>query len=110
DEFEKILSAIDSPETSHIALLSNGVKKNMYQSYLKDAFRLGLFTGGRREEIVNLRWSDIQITTEGTRFFMLDNLKVNRQKLSKTQREGDDKKYCVINGDFMDLLEEMGYQ
>lgn len=110
DEFEKILQTIDAAETNHKTILSNGTTKNMYFPYLKDAFRLGLFTGGRREEVVNLRWSDLQINKDGNRYFVVDNLKVNRQKLSKTQIEEDNEKIFVVNADFMDLLNELGYE
>lgn len=53
---------------------------------------------------------DLQINKDGNRFFVVDNLKVNRQKLSKTQIEEDNEKIFVVNADFMDLLNELGYE
>ena len=42
--------------------------------------------------MVDLKWSDILITIEGTKFFKIDNKKVNRQKSSD-----DYVKYLPIN-------------
>jgi len=41
----------------------------MYRSYLKNGFKLFLLTGGRREEIVDLKWNDIYEDENGTNFF-----------------------------------------
>ena len=68
-------------------------------------FKLFLLTGGRREEVVDLKWSDILLTIEGVKFFRIANRKVNRSK--KTE---DFFKFIPINEDLFDLLNEMGYQ
>jgi integrase len=104
EEFESILYAVDNHDPIHI-LGGKGERKNMYKPYLKWGFRLFLLTGGRREEVVNLRWSDIFITTNGVRFFKIGNLKVERIKKVKNIF-----KYIPINDDLYDLLVEMGYQ
>ena len=82
-----------------------GQRKDMYRPYLKDGFRLFLLVGGRREEIVDLRWSDIFTTSIGTKFFRIENLKVTRAKKNKEKKY----KYIPINDDLDSLLLEMGY-
>lgn len=102
EEFNAILNAVDnfSPK---IKLGGKGESKNMYRPYLKNGFKLFLLTGGRREEVVNLKWSDIEITVDGTKFFRISNLKVERQ------RKNECFKYIPINADLNDLLIELGY-
>lgn len=103
DEFENVVSAIDTANPI-VKLGGKGEKKNLYRFYLKDGFKLFLLTGGRREEVVDLKWSDILITIEGTKFFKIDNKKVNRQKSSD-----DYVKYLPINQDLFELLIKLGY-
>lgn len=103
DEFENIISAIDTANPI-VKLGGKGEKKNLYRFYLKDGFKLFLLTGGRREEVVDLKWSDILITIEGTKFFKIENKKVNRQKSSD-----DYVKYLPINQDLFELLIKLGY-
>lgn len=43
--------------------------------YLKEGFKLFLLTGGRREEIVDLKWVDIYQSENGTYFFMISKKK-----------------------------------
>lgn len=103
DEFNSILEAID--KCSPVVVLGgNGERKNMYKTYLKDGFRLFLLTGGRREEIVNLKWSDIFVSVSGVKFFKIQNLKVER-----SFNKNEIYKYIPINSDLFDLLVEMGY-
>ena len=101
-EFRDILDAVDNNDP--IQVLSNAVKKNMYEPYMKHAFRLFLLTGARREEVVDLRWSDILITSNEVMFFKIKNLKVN-----KIKKSFDVYKYIPINADLLDLLVEMNY-
>jgi len=60
DEFNKILEAVDTYNPIQ-TLGGKGENKNRYRPYLKDGFYLFLLTGGRREEVVDLKWSDIYI-------------------------------------------------
>lgn len=103
EEFNAILEAVDiiSP---YVVLGGKGERKNMYKPYLKDGFRLFLLTGGRREEIVDLRWSDIFVSVNGVKFFRIQNLKVERSLNTHKIY-----KYIPINSDLFDLLVEMGY-
>ena len=103
DEFNQILSAVDK-FTPFIQLGGKGEKKNMFKPFLKDGFKLFLLTGGRREEVVNLKWSDIYSTPQGVKLFIIDNLKVKRAK--KNNKEY--KKYIAINADLEAFLIELG--
>jgi integrase len=102
DEFEEILNVIDTaPKTTTKG--SKRTKTTMYHPWLKDGFKLLLLLGGRREEIVMLRWSDIFVTENGTKFFILNNLKMDRI-LKRTAP----KKYVPINADLEELLIKLG--
>jgi integrase len=103
DEFNQILASVDifSP---FITLGGKGEKKNLYKPYLKDGFKLFLLTGGRREEVVDLKWSDIYSTPQGVKLFIIDNLKVKRMKKNNNKC----KKYIGINVDLEDFLIELG--
>lgn len=79
NEFEKILAAVDTANPIQ-SLGSKGETKNRYRHYLKDGFYLFLLTGGRREEVVDLKWSDIYTLDSGVKTFIVTNLKVTRIK------------------------------
>lgn len=108
EEFNKILDAVDNADPIQ-HLNGRGEKKNMYRPYLKDAFKLFLMTGGRREEVVSLKWNQILMTMSGTKFFQFNNLKVMRQKKAKNIKTDTAPKYVPINSDLTDLLWKMGY-
>jgi integrase len=108
EEFINILNAIDLADP--IAYLGKGVKKNMYYPYLKNAFRLFLLTGGRREEIVELKWSDIMVTVQHVRFFQVANRKVEKQRIAKNSTLTTSNKYFPINADLQTLLNELGFE
>ena len=103
DEFNQVIAAVDT-FNPFITLGGKGEKKNLYKPYLKDGFKLFLLTGGRREEVVDLKWSDIYSTPQGVKLFIIDNLKVKRMK--KNNKEC--KKYIGINIDLEDFLIELG--
>jgi integrase len=88
-----------------MVLGGKGERKNMYRPYLKDGFKLFLLTGGRREEIVDLKWNDIYEQENGTKFFMFHNLKVERILNSNNSY----KKFVPINEDLYNFLLELGY-
>lgn len=103
-EFTSILEAIETCD-SRLVYSGKGDSKNMYKPYLKDGFRLFLLIGCRRDEIVSLRWSEIFISANGTKFFRIENLKITRAKKKKEKIY----KYIPINEDLNNLLLEMGY-
>lgn len=84
-----------------------GHRKNMYRDYLKDAFKLLLFTGGRLEEIINLKWSNIyQIEFQDKLYykFIYSDLKVNRIQKKSTEKQ----KSTIIHADLLDFLISKG--
>ncbi len=103
EEFIRILTAVDTIDPI-VKLGGKGKIENRYKPFLKDGFKLFLLTGGRREEVVDLKWSDIYSTPQGVKLFIIDNLKVNRIKKDAKQR----KKYIGINADLEDFLIELG--
>jgi integrase len=103
DEFNRILSAVDTFNPI-VKLGGIGKIENRYKPFLKDGFKLFLLTGGRREEVVDLKWSDIYSSPQGVKLFIIDNLKVNRIKKDNKDR----KKYIAINVDLEEFLIELG--
>jgi integrase len=104
-EFDLILDAIDN-ESPILKLGGKGEEKNMNFPYLKEGFKLFLLTGGRREEIVDLKWGDIYQSENGTYFFMIANKKVERNSNNK----GSYIKYIPINSDLQSFLFELGFE
>lgn len=92
-----------------VQVLKDGTRKKMYFPYLQDAFTLFLLTGGRREDLVTLRWSDISTTINGVQFFMISNRKVMRQNAAKGPQNEVAPKYFPITSDLRELLNELGY-
>jgi len=102
-EFNMILEAVDTFDPINV-LGGKGEKKNMYKPYLKNGFKLFLLTGGRREEVVDLKWSEIFSTPQGIKLFIIDNDKANKIKKDGKER----KKYIGINADLEEFLIELG--
>lgn len=102
-EFERIVAAVDIAYPIQ-TLGGKGENKNRYRDYLKDGFYLFLLTGGRREEVVDLKWSDIYTLDSGVKTFIVTNLKVTRIK--KNAKEYT--KYFPINRDLEDYLKYLG--
>ena len=104
NEFQTVIDSIGIANPYQI-LGGKGERKNMFRPYLVEGFKLFLLTGGRREEVVDLKWCDISITVEGFRFFKIPNKKVNRIKKTESYN-----KYIPINADLYELLLELGYE
>ena len=81
----------------------------MYRPYLADAIRLALESGRRREEIVNMRFSDIVPDNDGFSFIKVEDRKVNRIR-NRTRQE--DKKYVLVpvTDSLQKLLFELGLE
>jgi len=103
-EFNAIIKAV-KPSDGLTVLGGKGEHKNMFRSYLKNGFKLFLLVGGRREEVVDLRWDNIFLSSNGTKFFRIENLKVIRSKKTAEKIY----KYIPINSDLFELLLELGY-
>lgn len=114
NEFERLLEII-TPENGilmkKISTIQNPKKVNMYRPWLKDAFKFGLFTGGRSEDIVLPKWNDIQLTAEGH----FDTIKVVDHKIDSanshlTSEKDRFYKYFAITKELGQLLTSMGYE
>ncbi len=104
EQFKKLLDVISKENGEQI--LSTGEKKYHYHPFLKDAFMLGLLTGLRREELVSLRYSDIQ---EDGKVISSNNLKRNR--IMNANETGDVKFTSVpVTPQLTKLLMKMGYE
>ncbi|MEC3906127.1 hypothetical protein VOI54_03800 [Tamlana sp. 2201CG12-4] len=105
-EFYAVLDAVDI-KTPYKQLGGKGKEvKNNYKPYLKDGFKLALFTGLRREELVTLSWNDLFFSEKnGSLMFVIDNLKVER--ITGKQYKN---KFIPVGPDLMDLLMELGYE
>lgn len=103
DVFERIIAAVES-KSSMQCTRSNGRKDNVYEPWMVNAFKLFLFAGGRREEMLSLRWDDIIKGKKGVLLFQYRNLKVERLGIKNVN-----KKVSPINEELLTLLKEMGY-
>jgi integrase len=106
-EYEALLGRI-TPENG-IKEYNNGIKptRNLFRPWLADGIRLGLETGRRREEIINLKWKDIE-ENDGHQYIKVEDFKVNRIQNRKSEEE---KKfiYIPVTDSLKKLLDELGY-
>jgi integrase len=107
-EFNQIIEAIENGPSFKTD--SKGGTKNMYWPQLKEAFKLFLLTGGRREEVLTLKWSELHVYEDGLCFFEIENLKVNRSNNTKNVNSKIVKRVIAVNKDLMELLLELGYE
>jgi integrase len=109
DEWARLLMQI-TPENG-VKPVYNYVRRNRenyYKSWLIDGLQLALFTGARREEIVNLKFNDI-IEEDGVpSYILIENLKVNRRK----GLTGSSKQYIPypISSEHEIFLNSLGYE
>lgn len=106
EEYDKLLEIIQKPELGK-SVLSNGVVKNMYKPWMKDAVELGLLTGRRTEEIVQMKWNNLLIDEKANILFIrATDFKVSRQK----GLEADNLKYInvPVTDELNDLLIRIG--
>ncbi|EDP94688.1 hypothetical protein U8527_07000 [Kordia algicida OT-1] len=104
-EFKDLL-AILSPENGIV--YEGQTKRNRYKSYLKDGFELALHTGGRREEIVELKWNMIKEIENEPTYIVVPNLKVQRQK-GEGFNDNVAPKIIPVTKSLLKLLLRLGY-
>ncbi len=113
-EFERLLEIVsleNGVTYDKVHNLKNPKKRTLYRPWLKAAYRFGLFTGGRSEDIVEAKWSDITLTEDGK----FDTIKVVDYKIDnanshRTSHEERFYKYFAITKELGELLMEMGYE
>ncbi len=107
-EFEAIIQQV-KPENG-IKHYSHGVKRirNLFRPWLVSAFKLCLYSGRRREEILNMKFSDIQ-EINGIQIIKVPDIKVNR---IQNRRTNEEKKYnfVPVTAQLKNLLNELGYE
>lgn len=109
DEFEKLIKVMTP--INGVMNDSSGKKRNKFHTWLASAFKLGLETGLRREELIQLSWSNVrEIGYEGKNCFIIDvnNLKNNRRMFGKDT--GTYTKPIPVTKGLYDLLIELGYE
>jgi len=106
-EYEALLKQI-SPENGIKEY--NGVKpiRNVYRPWLADGIRLALESGRRREEVINLKWNNIQ-ESEGIQVIKVEDYKVNRIQ-NRTNNEEKKFIYIPITDSLRKILVELGYE
>ena len=107
NDFLKIIESVEN-ENPIKKLGGKGSKRNMYRDYLIDGFFLFLFTGGRSDEVVNLKWSDIKSHND-TDYFFVENYKVNGQLDLEDEQEKKYKRFPIFP-EFKNFLIKMGYE
>ncbi len=115
EEFEALLATLnrENGKIKELSKTGKRIRKNMYRPYLRSAFLLALHTGGRREEVVNLRWNMIKTDVKQNPYYIeVSNLKVERSK--KTKGTGAEKnvapKIIPITKSLLQILNELGYE
>lgn len=109
EEFDQLI-AVTIPENG-MAVDKNGKKRFFYTPWLTTAFKIGLETGLRREEIVSLAWNNIrEIQHNGKVALILDvnNLKNNRRFFGKDT--GQFVKPIPVTKGLLSLLLTLGYE
>src|SRR5690554_334064 len=100
-EFEKVCEAVNckTPYYYYKTKAGKQRRKSRYRDYLIDAFKLGLYTGLRREELFSLKWSDVKRQENGKLLIVVQNLKVER--ITKKEFRP---KYILLHQDLHDFL------
>lgn len=107
-EVEALLPIIT--EKNGIQKYETGVKaeRNFYRPYLRNAFRLALETGRRREELINMKWKDITDDPDGG-FIEVEDRKVNNIE-NRTSQEDKKYNYVPLTESLRQLINELNYQ
>lgn len=103
-----ILLSVITPENS-IGVSPTGYRRNFYRDWIATGIRIVLETGLRREEFMNLKFSDIQYDENGQPFCIrVEDFKVNRMKNQKDE-EGKDIKTIPVTRNLRMILDQLGH-
>ncbi len=83
-------------------------RRNVYRNFLSDGIQLCLDTGGRREEVVELRWDMIHEINNTISYIEFNNLKVERM-LGDGFNDNVQTNVIPITKDLRKLLFKLGY-
>ncbi len=105
-DFYDLLSVINDKDSSQ---LLSGNKRNMYRYYLKDLFRLAVFTGRRKEELFSMKWNMIELVDNNPTYIKSPDLKVIRQK-NITKVDDFEYAYIPIGVELFNLLSDLNLE
>ena len=111
-DFMKIVS-VTTPDNGWGIEMRNGREVNvfLYRPWLIDAFYIGLFAGGRNEETVEMKWSDIKTNEEGQiSLIEIIDRKVTRLKKKSGIENISYTKIVEVTPEFEKMLRELGYE
>ena len=107
EEFNSLLEKV-LPENGFVTH-SNGKRRNLYRKWMKNAFKLALETGLRREEFMTLKYTDIKEgEKENVLYVQVENFKVNR--LMQKEDEAKQYKSIPVTEGLKELLEDLNYK
>ncbi|MGP8214415.1 MAG: hypothetical protein ACLQQ4_02510 [Bacteroidia bacterium] len=107
EDFQRLIKQITPENGVKLVNYKSRKYEYYYQPWLANGFKLALFTGARREELVMLKYSSIKYDNNDRAYIAIENFKVNRyEKLT-----GNNKKYIpvAVSDDLLKLLIELGY-
>ncbi len=114
NEFQKLLNTVTLENGFKIVnrmKRNRTYKKSMYRSWLCNGFLLGLYTGGRSEEIVNLNWSKITLNNDGSfKSIGVIHYKLNKAKGHLVSERDSITKDFTITKELGALLLAMDYE
>jgi integrase len=111
-EFMKVIDVTTLENGTSYEKKGSLVKKvNFFRPWLIDAFYLGLFAGGRNEETVEMKWSDIKINEEGQMSLIeIIDYKITRLEKNSGIENIPYTKTVEMTPEFENMLREMGYE
>lgn len=108
EEYKRLLEIIQKPELGK-SELQTGEVKNLLKPWMSDAVELGLDTGRRLGEVVQMKFNGIAVDDNGKPMYIkVEDFKVNRQK--GNARENTKYIYVPITKSLQELLLRIGYE
>ena len=105
---KKLFNAISKEQG--IQVLSTGDEKNHFFPFTKNSIKLGLLTGVRREELVSMRFCDVEEDENGQPVVIASN-NLKRNRIMNAEETGDIKITPVpVTPQLRNLLYEMEYE
>lgn len=111
NEFSAVINAVGVADPIQ-EVGKNKERKNLYKPYLKDAIRIGVYSGLSTAEVAHLKWSNVKWSDKMNGYLLeVENRKV--VKFKKTMKQKSKKprmKIIPIGIDLMEVLMDMGFE
>jgi len=104
EEFKALISVVNKKNGK---TEGESEKRNRYKPYLVNGFKLGLYSGCRREELARLKWNNIIELEKGVEVIKISNLKVNR--IMTGEDTGEYQRYIPMTKSLKLFLISVGY-